>query len=235
MFYVQTENGKVVHDFAFHLIHAIEYQNWINGHIVYDYDFSDELWPNENHNYPIGNLQFVEDFLEKKGILNHEMFKPINIPTELNKPEYTSRNVLTSNSPQNPFDGPTFVKSASIFKGEQSIINSGELVPFDDNLYFFSEEVEIDSEYRGFVFNGELKGIQHYQGDFRILPDFGMIDRMIENYKDSPLAYTIDIGINKDSQFLIEIHPFVSCGLYGFADYRVLTQMMIAGVNHITK
>lgn len=56
---------------------------------------------------------------------------------------------------------------------------------------------------------------------------------MIETYKDSPLSYTLDAGINDNSQFLIEVHPFVSCGLYGFSDYRFLTQMTIAGFSYI--
>ena len=51
---------------------------------------------------------------------------------------------------------------------------------------------------------------------------------MINAYADSPYAYTIDVAVlgNKET-VLIEVHPFFSCGLYGFADYRVLVDMFI--------
>lgn len=54
---------------------------------------------------------------------------------------------------------------------------------------------------------------------------------MITAYTNSPRAYTLDIGINEFGTTVIEVHPFVSCGLYGFHDLKVLPQMFIAGFN----
>jgi len=55
---------------------------------------------------------------------------------------------------------------------------------------------------------------------------------MIIAYTDAPRAYTLDVGINVFGTTIIEVHPFVSCGLYGFHDLKVLPQMFLAGFNH---
>jgi hypothetical protein len=49
---------------------------------------------------------------------------------------------------------------------------------------------------------------------------------MIKAYsKEAPVAYTLDVGVNKKHTFIIEAHDFFSCGLYGFADLKLLPLM----------
>jgi hypothetical protein len=49
---------------------------------------------------------------------------------------------------------------------------------------------------------------------------------MIKKYKSAPIAYTLDVGVNdKDGTFIIEIHTFFSCGLYGFVNHAILPNM----------
>ena len=86
--------------------------------------------------------------------------------------------------------------------------------------------IDIDSEWRVFVFNQTLYGIQNYSGDFTMFPDVKLIKEMIKNYNNNG-AYTLDIGINNDGTFIIECHDFFSCGLYGFSDYKMLPLMFI--------
>jgi hypothetical protein len=96
-----------------------------------------------------------------------------------------------------------------------------------------SEKLDIVSEYRVFVYRDKLVGINNYGGEFNKLPDLYLIEKMINEYKnekDRPGAYTLDVAITKEGKTtLIEVHPFVSCGLYGFRRYDILPQMMIAG------
>ena len=67
-----------------------------------------------------------------------------------------------------------------------------------------------------------------YSGELNYFPDIKEIENMIKDYgKEAPPAYTIDVGVNDDGTFLIEIHDFFSCGLYGFADYKNLPLMFI--------
>ena len=48
---------------------------------------------------------------------------------------------------------------------------------------------------------------------------------MIDAFEDCPIAYTLDVGINDNGTFVIEVHDFFSCGLYGFSNHPILPQM----------
>jgi ATP-grasp domain, R2K clade family 2 len=127
-------------------------------------------------------------------------------------------------------DGEFFIKSNDRIKGYSTFVGvaNGLYFPFDipDGNYQISEKINIDSEWRAFVYDGKLVGLQNYSGDFTRFPDIRTIKGMIEMYKSSPIAYTLDIGINDDSgTFVIECHDFFSVGLYGFADYKRLPHM----------
>jgi hypothetical protein len=130
-------------------------------------------------------------------------------------------------------DKPLFIKSATQYKGFTSLVDDVSLIP--DDIYFVSEEIDIESEWRTFIYNGELVGIHHYLGDFTIFPDILFIQQMIAAYKNCPPAYTLDVGINKNGTFLIEVHPFVSCGLYGFRNYKLLPSMFISSFQYLVK
>ncbi len=72
--------------------------------------------------------------------------------------------------------------------------------------------------------NGELVGLQNYSGDFVNFPDVKKINKMISVYA-GPVAYTLDVGINSRGTFVVEVHDFFSCGLYGFSDRKILPFM----------
>ncbi len=61
-----------------------------------------------------------------------------------------------------------------------------------------------------------LIGLKHYKGDFGIIPDTTIINKAIKQYKSSPIAYSIDMGIlsNGDS-VLVEVNDFFALGSYG--------------------
>jgi hypothetical protein len=67
-------------------------------------------------------------------------------------------------------------------------------------------------------------------GDFASFPDLQQIQTVIEVYQDAPPAYTLDIGLIKGGTWgVIEVHPMVSCGLYGFRHHQSLIPMMVQG------
>jgi hypothetical protein len=231
-FVLQTIKGTVEHDFVFHLKKSLDYLNWVYPQGVHTYEFSD-IPIRKKDSYPVGDVPFVLDHLKLNNELNLDKCKPINIPYILRNLKFTQRNIIVSSSPLNPFETNSFVKSNTQYKAFNELIKTGENVQHKDNQYFFSEEIEIDSEWRVFVLNQQIVGLQHYIGDFLEFPDINFIKDIISNYEDSPGAYTVDIGINKNSNFLVEIHPFVSCGLYGFADYKILPKMFIEGIKYM--
>lgn len=234
-FLIQTVNGEVVHDFAFTLIEAIKYHNWFTGEKQYEYIFSENYIIYDISNLiPIGSVEFVLEYLQKcYGIDN---VKPINIPTELAKPEYLKRQY--TNTIENNLclinGRKVFIKSMDKIKGYTDIIDITK-VPRDGN-YTVSELIDINSEWRTFIFDGKIVGLQNYGGDFTLFPNVDTIKNMIQDYTSAPLAYTLDVGINKkDGTFIIECHDFFSCGLYGFADYKILPAMFISSWNKLIK
>lgn len=102
----------------------------------------------------------------------------------------------------------------------------------DDTLMYISEPIDIKSEFRCFVYNGEIKGIQYYKGDCLFLPDVKTIKEMVKTYENPPVAYTIDVGVSYIPKYgnfetiLIEINDFWAIGSYGF-DSELYVKMII--------
>jgi hypothetical protein len=214
-FLIQTINGRVKHDFSFILLESIEYQNWIrndNSFKVHFSELEDILIPNC---VPVGSVKFVLDYLNNHyGLIP----KPINIPIELMDKEWTGRNVI--NGTEKDIDNKKFVKSNDYLKSFAEICKTAP-----KGNYQISDIINIESEWRAFVYNGELVGLQNYSGEFDIFPDVNKIKAMIDTYKLQPIAFTIDVGISDNNTVIIEVHDFYSCGLYGFSDHRFLPFM----------
>ena len=210
-------------DFQYHLRKAIEFQNWKNNekeHAIKEYsDFNYE----KDCYVPIGSVEFVDGYLNKHFNLQPE---PIQIPASLMEERYTKRECGRTNGFQlmNDFHG-YFYKGLNRYKDPDGGIYNGEELD-GEKMFFFSEIIEIESEWRGFVFKGELVGLQNYLGDFTKFPNVSLIKEMINNFEEQPKAYTIDVGINDSNEtFIIEIHDFYSVGFYGFQDYNKIPVM----------
>ncbi|AFK94289.1 MULTISPECIES: ATP-grasp domain-containing protein [Thermoanaerobacterium] len=221
-FQIQTINGQIVHDFVFELIEMIQYNNWYYGQEKYDYILTDTVLKDSDR-IPVGSLDFVFTYLKYKP-------KPINIPMELRKDKYLKRTIYEANKKDIKFDKKLFVKSATEYKSFTGIAKSCDEVP--EGTYIVSDVIDIKSEWRAFVFCDRLLDVRRYAGDFRVFPDIKLIEEMIKDYKTSPDAYTLDVGINNNGTFVIEVHPFVSCGLYGFSHY-LLPEMFVKGFNSL--
>lgn len=234
-FIIQTINGEIVNDFSFHLMEAVKYQNWYNNSEIYKTIKCDikDISKFKSDYIPVGSLNFVFEWCKNKGIYINK--KPINIPLELMKEEYLLRNVYYKDKKDIILNNEMFIKSNDKYKSELSPDIIDNMDNYPDGNYMVSDVIDIESEYRCFVHNKKLVGLQNYSGSFEMLPNIPKIIKMIKDYKNSPLSYTLDVGINNDETFILEVHPFVSCGLYGFADYRILCYMFENGFNYITK
>lgn len=220
-FLIQTYNGKVKHDFSFTLLESIRFQNdWNNMGIKFKLT-DDKTYPNY---IPIGSNQFVISYLEKYYGLTP---KPINIPKELLKKEFTNRNIIFGTEKDVTPD--KFVKSTDKIKSFTEYVRDTNEVP--PGNYLISDIIDIDSEWRAFVHKGELVGLQCYSGDFTVFPDVKTIRDMISEYKSAPVAYTLDVSVFNNKTSIIEVHDFFSCGLYGFNDFRHLPFMFYRWFN----
>lgn len=245
-FLIQKINKEIRHDFAFTLIDMIRFKNWLyenrNGNKIIvkylNYDPTIQPDPNnyqsvlqslmipfkESHkNYvPIGSVEFVIEFLQHFYGLTP---KPLNVPEELF--HYAGREIFNGDtSSVNSISGKYFIKSNNNIKGFAKLLDipSDQPVILPIGNFQFSKYISIESEWRAFVYEGKLVGLQNYAGDFTLFPNVDTIKGMIEMYKSAPIAYTLDVGVNNAhtysddiGTFVIECHDFFSCGLYGFS------------------
>jgi hypothetical protein len=230
-FLIQKCHKEVTHDFAFTLLEAIRFNNWLQNRDKILYRFIDTEYDDVNKKFtklsfkptdikcvPIGSVEFVTEFLR---YFYNRTPKPLNIPQELLSPTFTKRFVF--NGTEKEIVDKKFVKSNDKIKAYAEIVDDNTDVP--EGNYQISDVINIDSEWRAFVYKDKLRGLVNYGGDFTRFPNVGIINSMINNYKSAPVAYTLDIGICDNTTVVIECHDFFSCGLYGFADLAILPQM----------
>lgn len=212
-FLIQTLNGRVKYDFAFTLMESVDFLRWFRNDKEIDFVLTDgDLI--EGY-IPIGNVKFVSDYLEK---FYGKRPKPINIPIELLDKRYTGRTVI--NGTEKDIVGRKFVKSNDKIKSFTEFCTSAP-----EGNYQISDVIEIDSEWRAFVYNGRLVGLNNYSGAFDIFPDPVKIREMIGVYETRPVAFTLDVAVCNRETYIIEVHDFFSCGLYGFDDHNILPFM----------
>jgi hypothetical protein len=223
-FLIQTDNGEVVHDFCFTLIQAIKYQNWYRNTEVYRYILSLDNTPIPDC-IPVGSVEFVHNYFKEYNIT---IPNPLNIPPDLHIQKFLKRDVYYGWKAD--ILRKSFVKSVEKVKGFTAIVNCNkeEIETIPDEYLLISAYVDIESEWRAFVYNRKLVGIQNYSGEFTKFPNIDFINSMIDTFQKQPPAYTLDIGITQsDVNMLIECHNFYSCGFYGFSDSRIIPQMFI--------
>ena len=58
--------------------------------------------------------------------------------------------------------------------------------------------------------------VRHYKGDWRVYPDYKVIESCINDFTDSPKAYAIDFGVtDNDKTLVVEVNASCSIGSYG--------------------
>lgn len=188
---------------------------------------------------PVGTLEFVGAWF--KIFHNLDNMNPIEIPSILRTDEFLKRDYSIVTSDKLPRNGKWFIKDVSqlkvfssalyddvsllhlddILKSPEEIQNKSKLdtTLYLDNthLYQVSERVNPLSEYRVYFISGELQSISHYNGDPYLLPDVNLISKanlLYSTQEDYPKSYTMDIMVTDRGTSVIEIHSFVSVGLY---------------------
>ena len=237
------------YDFVYELINAIDYNNWFYGEQKYQYKYvsKDNLSKYKNA-VPVGDLGYVKAYLNSHG---KKMRKPEFIPKELESEYFLRRDIEKYRNIREEElvkiigdkEKPLFIKDISGYKKPNGIIykktSLGLLqIGFPTDI-LVSEYKDILLEQRGFVYDGELLDIRHYWGDFKVKPSYYFIESIVKKIKDRlnySKAYTVDVGVTEDNgSMVVELHPFVSCGLYGFRDYKVLPEMFVEGFEYLNR
>lgn len=212
-----TSSVKFTHTFCEISINDIEVFNW---------DFSGDV--------PIGSLEFVGRYLEKRGLSSY--MKPVEIPEFLQTEEFLGREYSIVSWQDLPKNGSYFIKDVSYLKAWtpqvffmstfQDTI-SGVIDGYEKHLYSVQSKLSIVAEYRVLICENDIVGVQYYDGtDILSFPDSNQIRKMVNLiqyhrdilHEDLPQSYTLDICVDtRGRTLLIEVHNFVSCGTYGFS------------------
>jgi len=226
------------HTFGLTVIDAVRYINCMKGEKVYDFVLCDRVFRTSRFDYltkdhvPVGGVGFVLEWFRAMGI-NH--IAPLNIPRALWSK--CRRHVCIGR--ENEVEGEYMSKSVFTIKDES---NGSVSCPMPNNagVRFLTEWVDgVISEWRCFVFERRLVGIQNYSGDPFVVPDEDYIQSIISTYQKT--AYTLDVMVyrragktqNKPITDILELHEFFACTLYGFADYERLLPMHIAAIDDV--
>ena len=235
-FLLQLENnGHYSEDVAI-VERLIREQNWLHPSdepvIFNSISLKDISKDNSSGAIPVGSIEFVNKVLDVG--YNQGPMKPINIPQEILTQNFLKRKVKYIDSKEeiaqifNDWqENMLFIKSSSKLKADYTdIYRRSDIVP-DDTKYFVSEVVDFVSEWRCFVYRGKLVGMKDYCGDVWTLPNKELIEDAIRQIGDTLTAYTLDVGVmaSTGETAVIEVHNFVSCGLYGCDDKRILPML----------
>lgn len=213
----------------------------------------------DNHEIPVGDLRFVQEFLKK--VHNVDKMNPIEVPEVLRTESALKRKYSIVKGKDLPDKGNYFVKGVSqlklfTYQGDISrlIAHREDSEPkkfydgfidatlriHDEDLYILSELVDIKAEYRCFVNNGEIEGVQFYSGKPTItltrdmMKEVNSWTHIYSLTDDAPKSYAMDVAViekdGKEQVAIIEVCPVTSVGLYGF-NSSILPKMYKDGID----
>ena len=234
-FLLQSEDGMLSEDVTT-VRECIHEYNWLNPNDKHEIRYAskaDIAYTDYSDFIPVGSIEFVEECLRNYNGISQ--IKPVLIPDELSA--FAGRNYCLFENSSSLSDTlalwrqpRVFIKSASRCKCDYAgFYNIKEISHIPEDLYFVSEPLSIVSEWRAFVFVGEVQDVRCYDGDFWKTPDKETVERMIKSYRDCSPAYTLDVAVVKTEAgfrtVVMEVHNFISCGLYGFRSKRILPML----------
>lgn len=131
-------------------------------------------------------------------------------------------------------DFPFFVKPAvtkvfpaQICHTEKEWKELYESLP-DDTELIISEVVNFVSEWRVYVLEGKILGIFNYLGEAYTFPNIKVINKIIQEFKQAPIGYSLDVGVLDDGETaIVEINDGWSLGNYGLSP-QLYTRLICA-------
>lgn len=199
----------------------------------------------------LGNKEPIKEILSNNSISNEDKLNkiyylksviPLNVPDFLNCFSGIERDLRIVSKEDVINLKNVYIKSIERYKGDSNLNHLGfwDKNNFEEDFYLVSNLIDIDCEYRVFVLNDNILDIKMYVGnwdcynllDLSIVSDVVKTIKNNRNLEDFPLCYTLDFYINNNKTYLMEVHPFVSCGLYGFNDLSKIFNMFIFGYKY---
>ena len=157
---------------------------------------------------PVGSVEFVQLFCELNNIkLPENMTYPIELRPYLGREirQNVFGRVLESN-----FVKPIHTK---VFTG--GIKSQLTETVSEDCLVWESDSVVFDAEFRCYVIDKKMVAYSRYDdSDAEYVFDVSVVEAMISEWTDQPIAYAIDVGIVNGKTVLVEVNDGWSLGYY---------------------
>lgn len=228
--------------FGYTALETAGYMNWFNKewtHRAVLHSDKDNFkgWHDYRTEYhvPVGSAEFVLAWFRAMGVTG---LKPLNIPKELWK--FVKREIKIA-APEKMGKGGWFCKSPNCFDSDINDFYLQEDIlgrDIPNKKLFMTKWVNgIRSEWRVFVYMGNIVCIRCYSGDEWILPDRDYIQSIVDTYGKN--SYAMDVMVSnspgKDTYQtdLLEVNDFFSCNLYGFEDHAYLSIMWETAIRDI--
>ena len=228
-FIVQKINGELILDFCQELRNSQRYWEWRGNpfSIMYVEKEVPKGLDNPDDYIPIGTIEFVKSYVNYYYPNKTECLKPINIPDSLIP--YAGRSIFNIKSVSDISEHTNKIigtGTSKIFRKSLNVIKdpTNGIIEYHSSNDIIGYQISdiipnIESEWRVFVHNNQIKQVCYYSGDPLSFPDSNTLRRLINDwYKDPPVAYTLDVYTTNIGTYVMEVHRFFSCGLYGFSD-----------------
>ena len=195
--------------------------------LVYFRDYSELAASHEKQDVIVGGIGMVRRRLNDFGIAIVNTDYPEILSQYYGRKIWVSKVNHVNSSPEmwpvfiKPVENKKFIGRA-VFS-VKDLIGCGSY--YDNADVYCSEVVNFLAEYRTFVRYGRILDVRSYKGDWRIYPDYKIIEKCVNDYNDSPKGYALDFGVtDKGETLLIEVNNTTSLGSYGlmYIDYAKL-------------
>ena len=169
---------------------------------------------------PIGSVEFMRECMRQY---------QINEPCNITYPDALQTHLKRHIGKNEPLQCGMFVKPCKTkqFTGfvlksvndydEHDLEQFLTLISICDCDIWNSELIqELKAEYRFYILENEIIGYGRYDDgpDEWEMPDIEFVKQMIKDYDNSPIAYTLDVGVSSIGNVLIEANDAWAIGLY---------------------
>ena len=201
-------------------------------------NFSRLNYIQDKKSIPVGSIKFIQSAIglsmQKP---EYQLHSRLEVPDELRVPEFLGRkySVGTVRDNKHNISSKTsyFVKTLAPVDCYKNILSGSELVAshiFEDVNIIVSGVLDIKSEWRVFVLNGEIVNLACYKAkNYSKMPDISAVTKMIQAYTNCPPAYVLDVAVTAKGTFVLEAYNFLGVELYSTCWDDSLLEMLVKG------
>lgn len=168
---------------------------------------------------------YIGDIFRSLQKMGKPIPEPLDYPEALH--EFLGRKIYQStlgevrNGVERVFIKPIEHKLFTGFVFDGSWASKRRVVTVEDSTpVWVSECIEMDSEYRCVVLNGDIIDVRRYKGNWALAPQREVVEKAVQSFELSgkaPACYTLDFAVNSEGTVLVEANDGFAFGHYGMA------------------